>query len=129
MDAAVLFCSGAKLREEVSLIDDLPMESILFVSICPESPLWMSMSLDSSLPTFSVGYWTGESGDEGKTIACPLENSIDRPFPFNVFGSSGFSGCDGETRFKPLEGNSTDFLGFSHFLEDRLVGVGSDSWG
>ena len=79
------------------------------------------MSLASLLPTFSVGCWTGTIGEEGKTIAWPLENSTDRPFPFDVFNSSGVSGCNGDTRFVPLDENSTDFLGFSHFLEDKVV--------
>jgi len=118
---------GSSSREEVSRIDELLMESILFVSICPESPL---LSFASSLSTFSVGYWTGgKTGEEGKTIAWPLENSIDRPVPFDVCGSSGIFGCNEETRFEPLEENSTDFIGFSHFLEGEVVGTGSDSWG
>ena len=116
---------GSSSREEVSRIDELLRESILFVSICPESLL---LSFASSLSTFSVGYWTGgKTGEEGKAIAWPLENSMDRPVPFDVCGSSGISGRNGETGFEPLEENSTDFIGFSHFLE--VVGTGSDSWG
>lgn len=93
ISAVVLLCSGARLREELSRLDDLLMESILLFAICPESRLLLLMPSASSLSTFSVGYWTGKSCEEGKTIAWPLENSIDLPLPSNdVFGSSGISG-------------------------------------
>ena len=88
----VLLCSGAsRLREELSLFEDLLMESILLFSSCPGSPLSL-MSFASSLPTSSVGYWTGKSSEEGKTISWPLENSIDLPFPSDVFCCSGMAG-------------------------------------
>ena len=88
----VLLCSGAtRLREELSRLDDLLVESILLFFNCTKSTLLL-MPVGSILLVFSVGSWTGKSSEEGKTISWPFENSIDRPVPSEVFGCSGITG-------------------------------------